>query len=272
MIKSSVHTHTVFCDGSHNMLEMAESAYKYGLETLGFSGHSYVAFDDFGIKSENMPEYRAEALRIKKLYEGKLCILCGIELDSFAPDDFDLSALDYVIGSAHEVLGDDGNEYIVDGTYDRLIDAANYGFGGSFSKLYTAYYNQLVSFLERKKVDIVGHFDLITKFNEKHEIFDDHNKEYIEVSTEMIDRVLALDNVIELNTGAIARGHKTLPYPANHLLKRILEKNGRVIITTDAHSKNTLTHWANEAEAYLKECGFKTVWELGKDGFYERIL
>lgn len=272
MISSCVHTHTVFCDGKNTMHEMAESAYQAGLDTLGFSGHSYVELDDFGIKSETMGQYRSEAHRVKKLFEGKLAILCGIELDSCAPESFDLSGLDYIIGSAHEVKGDDGVVYIIDGTHERLVQAADYGFDGSIERLYTAYYDQFVTFLEKKKPTIVGHFDLITKFNEKHRIFDDNSSKYKDVAISMLDRVLKHDMVIELNVGAIARGYRTLPYPAGFLLERILQKNGRVIITTDAHSKATLTHWTSEAEQYLQAIGFKTVLELGVNGFYERKL
>lgn len=272
MIRSCVHTHTVFCDGDNTMHEMAEKAYSLGIDTIGFSGHSYVAFDNFGIESKNMPAYRAEAKRVADMYSGKLNVLCGIELDSCAPADFDLSGLDYVIGSAHEVLGEDGKEYIIDGSHDRLIEAAEKGFSSDYKRLYTAYYTQFVKFLSEKKPDIVGHFDLITKFNEQHSIFDDKSVDYKDVAIDMIDSVLALDCIIEVNTGAIARGHRSLPYPAAFLLERINQKNGKVIITTDAHSASTLVHWATEAENYLKTFGFSYVYELGANGFYERKL
>lgn len=219
-----------------------------------------------------MDAYRAEVRRVKRLYDGKMAVLCGLELDSFAPPDFDLSGLDYLIGSAHEVRGGDGAEYIIDGTADRLSLAAAKGFGGSFYRLYAAYYEQFVGFLLRKKPDVVGHFDLITKFNEKHCVFDDECEKYRNTALSALDAVLEAGLVIELNTGAIARGHRTAPYPARFLLKRILQKKRSVIITTDAHSAEKLLFWADKAEEYLREIGFKSVLELGSSGFYERPL
>lgn len=272
MIRSCVHTHTTFCDGCDTVLEMAENAYSLKLKAIGFSGHSYVAGDDFGIKSEDMHIYRAEVKRVKEIYSGKIDVLCGIELDSFTPKGFDLTGLDYIIGSAHQVMGDDGAEYIIDGSHERLVDAATAGFGGDYIKLYTAYYNQFVRFLTEVNPDIIGHFDLITKFNELYCVFDDKCNAYKEVAISAIDKALELDRVIEVNTGAITRGHRTLPYPSDFLLKRILQKKGKVIITTDAHSVSTLVYWTNEAEEYLKTLGFKTVCELGSNGLYERTL
>lgn len=37
---SSVHVHTKLCDGKNTPEELALSAWKAGLKTLGFSGHS----------------------------------------------------------------------------------------------------------------------------------------------------------------------------------------------------------------------------------------
>ena len=46
---SCVHTHSDFCDGKNTMEEMAEAAYRAGIRCFGFSGHSFVPLDGFGI-------------------------------------------------------------------------------------------------------------------------------------------------------------------------------------------------------------------------------
>ena len=40
-LKSSVHVHSKLCDGKNTLEEMAVTAWKAGLQTLGFSGHSH---------------------------------------------------------------------------------------------------------------------------------------------------------------------------------------------------------------------------------------
>ena len=41
-LKSSVHVHSKLCDGKNTLEEMAVTAWRAGLQTLGFSGHSPV--------------------------------------------------------------------------------------------------------------------------------------------------------------------------------------------------------------------------------------
>jgi len=272
MIRSTVHTHTDFCDGVDSMERMAEEAFKLGIKCLGFSGHSYVELDNFGIPPTKMAEYISESRRIKSLYNEKLDVLCGLEVDSLTTSISYRNDLDYTIGSAHSVRGEDGVDYIVDESAERLKKAALMGFGGSYEKLCAAYFCQFSTFIYKTSPHIVGHFDLVTKFNEKGGFFDDNSRVYRNASLEALDTVLESGAIIEVNTGAISRGYRTAPYPSVPLLKRILEKKGRVIITTDAHAADTLISYTEEAEELLRSVGFTSVCELSALGFYERSL
>ena len=51
MFPSTVHTHTTYCDGKNTPEQMIQSAIRQGLSVIGFSGHSYVPFDNFGNKA-----------------------------------------------------------------------------------------------------------------------------------------------------------------------------------------------------------------------------
>ena len=44
-LKSSVHVHSKLCDGKNTPEEVAVTAWKAGLQTLGFSGHSHTPHD-----------------------------------------------------------------------------------------------------------------------------------------------------------------------------------------------------------------------------------
>ena len=52
MLSSSTHNHTTWCDGKNTPEEMAQAAWEQGFTDLGFSGHTYVDFADFGIRDE----------------------------------------------------------------------------------------------------------------------------------------------------------------------------------------------------------------------------
>lgn len=272
MIESSVHVHTTFCDGMHSVEQLTKAAVDKGLKCIGFSGHSYTKHDDFGISPKDFSVYINEIERVKSLYQGKIDVLRGVELDAFSDDYVKPYALDYVIGSSHAVKGEDGVIYIIDGNVKNFEHNVKTAFNGDYVKMCKEYYKQLADFICRVKPDIVGHFDLVTKYNEKFNYFDTESKEYRNSALTALELVLETEAVVEVNTGAIIRGHRTLPYPADFLLKRILERKGKVIITTDAHSDTALTAYADDAKELLKSIGFKTVVELCKDGFYEKAI
>ena len=72
-----------------------------------------------------------------------------------------------------------------------------------------------------------------------------------------------------MNTGAIKRGWKSIPYPAPFLLERLNELGGKVIITSDAHNKDDLDSAFNDALTIVKKAGFKKLSKLTEDGFVE---
>ena len=263
---SSVHTHTTFCDGRDTPEAMARAAAEQGLTTLGFSGHSYAPQEDFGIAPEALPAYIAEIRRLQHAYAGRLEVLCGIEIDPDAPPT-DLSPFDYVIGSCHSVRSADERAYVVDGTPENLAEAIEKSFGGDALACVAAYYEQLTRFVLALKPTIVGHFDLITKFCEKQPLFDAESAAYREIACAALDRVLEAGLMLEVNTGAMARGWRTSPYPADFLLERIAQAGGRVTLTADAHAKEQLTFGFDEALERIRRAGFAQIWTLTGEGF-----
>ena len=54
---------------------------------------------------------------------------------------------------------------------------------------------------------------------------------------------------MEVNTGAMARGYRPIPYPAPALLRTLRELGGRVILTSDCHDAARLIYGYAEALA-----------------------
>ena len=73
--------------------------------------------------------------------------------------------------------------------------------------------------------------------------------------------------MLEVNTGAMARGWRTSPYPADFLLERIAQAGGRVTLTADAHAKEQLTFGFDEALERIRRAGFAQIWTLTGEGF-----
>lgn len=267
MFKSNCHTHTTFCDGKNSAEEMTLAAINKGFVSLGFSGHSPMNFEnDWAMSEEGVKEYIKEIKRIKEAYEDKIDILCGIELDR----DFvgvDLEKLDYIIASVHQFHGKD-KVYAIDLSPEELTECVNTIFNGSWNAMAEEYFNNLSDFAVSDDFDIVGHFDLITKFNSKTPLFDENNEEYQKFAIKAVDKILdnKPDILFEVNTGAMYRKGNKTPYPAKFILKHICERGGRVTITSDAHCVESLDFAFNDAVNYCKECGFDKIYYLTSVG------
>ena len=67
--------------------------------------------------------------------------------------------------------------------------------------------------MEQTGADIIGHFDLVTKFNELGGYLDLSDPRYVRAWKAAVDALLSYDRPFEINTGAISRGYRTTPYP-----------------------------------------------------------
>ena len=264
-IKANLHTHTQLCDGTHTPEELVLAALEQGLDTIGFSGHCYTPFDDgYTMSQEGTRQYLAEIERLKHVYGDRITVLAGIEQELYAPPAE--GTYDFRIGSAHYVCLD-GAYCCVDDSIERLESAVREHCGGDWYRFARAYYEEVATLPEVTACDVVGHFDLITKFNERFPRFEEHHPRYLRHALAALDALLERDVIIEVNTGAMARGYRRLPYPAPILLRRIAEKRGRVTLSSDAHDKKDLTHGFVEAAHILLASGIGTVEVLGADGW-----
>ena len=255
------HTHSTFCDGKNTLEEMALSAIDKGFSALGFSGHSFTSFDlDYCIKDENA--YINECRRLQKKYEDKIEILCGIERDFYADNQY--PDLDYIIGSVHYVKA--GEEYIAVDLFDGQLEAVNRHFGGDYLKFAESYFENVSKLPQVHKTDIIGHFDLIKIFNADGKLFDENCERYKKAAIKAVDELIKYDVLFEINTGAIFRGRRQEPYPSKFILEYIASKGGKIILNGDSHEINALGYRFKESAELAKKCGFKSIFTFTKDG------
>ena len=256
--KFNLHTHTNFCDGKNSAEEMVEAAISLGCEGIGFSGHSFIEGEDYWTMTQKgVYDYVREIGRIKEKYKDKIEVLLGIEYDVLS--DVDISLFDYVIGSVHFVSGKDGI-IPVDLYKDELKNAIDRNFDGDVYSFCEDYYNKLSTVYEKTNCDIVGHFDLVMKFNENGELFDVNNKRYKEMAFACLDTLVKKDLIFEINTGAISRGYRTKPYPYDYILRRMVELGAKITLTTDCHSTGAILCFYDEAVEYARSCGVRELY------------
>lgn len=251
------HVHTTFCDGNHTPEEMVIAAIEKGLDTIGFSAHSYTFFDaSYCMKKENIDLYKAEINALKEKYSNKIKILCGVEQDYYS--DMPTAGFDYVIGSVHYLKV--GEEYFsIDDDADILKAACDKYYGGDFYLLCNNYFKTVAKVAKKTNADIIGHFDLVTKFNEKYNFFNENDSKYIAAYRTAVDSLIKDNITFEINTGAISRGYKSTPYPSRQILKYIAEKNGKVILSSDSHSTKGLCFEFEKWSAFTRNMGLNLV-------------
>lgn len=249
MILKDLHVHTVFSDGKNTPEEMVQAAIEKGMTCIGFSDHSYALEDaDFCVARENIPDYKKTINALKDKYKDKIQVLCGIEQDLYA--DEPAEGYDYVIGSVHRVKAAD-TFVTVDHNTEVLIDGVNRYFGGDYYSLAEEYFKALSALADMNRIDIIGHFDLLTKFNQGGKFFDESHPRYVAAWKAAADRLLSKKIPFEINTGAISRGYRTQPYPAEPIREYIREKGGSFILSSDSHKAENLCFGFEEWEKCL---------------------
>lgn len=257
-----LHIHTPYCDGASPARESVEAALALGLETIGFSGHAHTPFDEsYCMSVENTARYVSEIRALQAEYRGRIKILLGVEQDLYADP---LSAdYDYVIGSVHYLrLGD---SFIpVDEGNDHLRKAADMWFGGDPLAVAEAYFEAVGDMAETVKPDIVGHFDLIMKYQERDPFHDPSSPRYVRAWRQAADRLLAAGSIFEINTGAIARGLRSVPYPDAEILRYLRDSGGRFVFSSDSHRAGTLAYGFAECRALADALGLRFGGDLPK--------
>ena len=237
---TDLHTHTNFCDGKHSPEDMVLSAIEKGLDTIGILAHSYTEFDkDCSIGEERQSEFISEVNRLKEKYKDKIKVLCGVEVDYYATSVAD--GYDYILGSLHYFNLDDGF-YSLDISPSGFIELVEKKFSGDYLLICEEYYRLLADVPRKTKCDVISHFDLITKFNEGDKLFDTSHPRYVKAYRDAIDKLVEYGIPFEINTGAISRGYRTTPYPSPNILAYIKEKGGKLILSSDSHSKENIAY------------------------------
>jgi histidinol-phosphatase (PHP family) len=88
--------------------------------------------------------------------------------------------------------------------------------------------------------DIVGHLDLVRKFNVKAPYFDEEAAWYRAELVATADAVAASGKIAEVNTGAISRGWLDDAYPSAFFRQLLRERGVRFVLSADAHAADAV--------------------------------
>jgi len=242
---SSLHNHTIFCDGKDDIETMCRAAYEKKLCALGFSAHAPIAKktgieSDWHLKDDKFNEYVEQVLAAKKRWQGKLEVLLGFEIDYIkglrSALDSDIKAVnpDYLIGSVHYLIPANGAKpFTVDGPQEEFSQGLNEGFGGDAQALMNSYYDAVAEMIALGGFEILGHADLVKKNCLEKNLWLQEIENCRQ--REIASAAAKADIIAETNTGGINRKKINETYPSVTFLRYFREYNVPVIITADAH-------------------------------------
>ncbi len=257
MITTNFHTHTTFCDGKDTPEEMVIAAIDKGFTALGFSGHSFFEPEkEINMSVEAQKEYIKQITALKHKYKDKIKIFCGIEQDIFSPEP--VYPYDYRIGSVHNIFKD-GKYYDIDASAESTKNTVDTVYGGDFDAFAEDYFSLFSTVLEKTNADIIGHIDLISKFSET--LGYTQSERFLKACENAIIKLVPYNKPFEINTGAMARGARSVPYPTKEILELIKKHGGKIAFSSDCHNKDYL------------DFGFDKAVELALNtGFYEHAV
>lgn len=278
---ANYHTHTTLCDGSNTPEEVAEEAKLKGFLHLGFSGHM-----DPGV-SMDFPVYDKAIRALQDQYRDRMEILRGVEADNII-DPACAPGVEYRIGSTHfipapgstlwdhtvsigevEENGRRGSELIgVDGSVQALHEACLLFYHDDFYQLSSDYYRFESTVAGRLRPAFIGHFDLVTRFNDLPaeqggHFLDETSEAYLKPAFAAMEAIACSpegrDLPFEVNLGALNRGRKAQPYPRRELLRHLRELDVEILLSSDAHQKEKLDGAFAEGLAFACACGYDHV-------------
>jgi histidinol-phosphatase (PHP family) len=265
---SSLHVHTLFCDGEDEIETYCRAAWEGKFAALGFSAHAPVSAtagvcSDWHLPEDRLDEYLEAVRSAARRWAGKLPVYLGLEVDyiqdRMGPADSiyrDLG-LDYIIGSVHYVSPPGGGEpFTVDGPKDEFDRDVYSRFGGDGEALMETYWETVRAMILAGGFDILGHMDLIKKNNRQPEWFSPAGTRYREKARSLAACIAASGIVVEVNTGGINRGKTTDTYPSQEILTLLNEGRVPVTITADAHRVSDLGGHYDDARQTLVKAGY----------------
>ena len=265
---SSLHTHTVFCDGADDIETMCKTAYEKGLDSIGFSSHAPLSKKlgkqtSWHMRDERLNEYMDAVAAARKRWEHKLNVFLGLEVDyikgrSCALDaDIRTLGLDYIIGSVHYVIPDNGTPpFIIDGSPEEYVRGLAEGFNGDGEALMHTYWDAVAEMIALGGFDILGHADLIKMNISKLSWFTDDNADWLCRLQETAAAAGRSGCVVEINTGGLNRGKYPHTFPSGDFLRMLHENQVPVVISADAHRACELYGNYDTARQILLDSGY----------------
>lgn len=273
MYLSNYHSHCTFCDGRSSMEDFIKFALAKGVKKYGFSSHAPLPFDTFwNMKLDDLPEYKAEFLRLKEKYRAEIDLYIGLEVD-YIHNFFELNnklystdGFDYLIGSIHYMDSlPTGGFWCIDGNFTDFYAGLKILFDGEIRPAVERFFELSEAMIEKGGFDIVGHFDKITFNASKCADFEITDKWYKNRVGEVLELIKRKGLILEINTKSLRE--RGFVYPDFQFFSLINELQIPVTVNSDCHYPTNILDGFEQTFKVLKEAGFRSTQQLTASGW-----
>jgi histidinol-phosphatase (PHP family) len=248
------------------MQEVVEAAIDAGLSDVGISSHAPLPFaTDWNMPVASLTNYVREVRNLRHQYEDRISVWLGAEIDYIPGDEVREfqrkeilpAGFDYFVGSVH-FLGAGYPPRSFDGTrkvFEQILDE---DYQGDIRVMVQDYYSRLPGLLEMPLVKIVGHLDVIKRWNSDRPFFTETEPWYRECVESALQAIAGSGVVVELNTAGWRKGLPD-PYPSPWILEGCRDLNIPLTVSADTHTPRDVAWGYDRAEKLLESLNIRAV-------------
>lgn len=261
-MKTNYHTHCNYCDGKGELKEYVLEAINRGFTSLGFSSHAPLKEDsDWTMRESDLNSYLKKVEELKEEFKGKINIYLGMEIDYYPDEDrfkyYSKCNLDFSIGAVHLLYKEDRDDYFSVDCSPKDFEYVMNDIYGSAEAFGRAYFKAVRDLIVQGGFNLLAHLDLFKKYNRGDRFFSENEEWYKKEVLSTLDLLSTTDIIIEVNTGAMARGVQNTPYPSLWILKECNKRNIKICLNSDSHSPDKLDFYFTEALELIKSAGYR---------------
>jgi histidinol-phosphatase (PHP family) len=256
-----------FCRHAKGELDaVVERAIAAGFSHYGLSEHCprYRTEDLFPGEEDLGPEglvaafeaYTAHARELRERVRGRIDLLVGFETERLPPGDWAERmrglrariAPDYIVGSVHDVQG-----HVIDFSADKTRAVAS-ELGGT-ETLQELYFDAVIDVVRTLRPEVVGHIDLIRKFDGPRAAFSPRVMRRID---DALEAVRSVDGVLDINCATHRRGLGPV-YPLPEILARACQLGIGVTLGDDSHGAHDVGVGLDASMRAIAGAGYREV-------------
>lgn len=262
-----------YCRHAKGTLQpVVERAIEAGFTHYGLSEHCprYRAQDLYGDESDLSPTdlfsmfraYADEAFALRERYADRIQVIVGFETERLPPESWSqrmaelraLAPFEYIVGSVHDVDGVyvDFKPEVTEQLSDML---------GGRDALQARYFDAVTDMVATLRPEVVGHIDLVRKFEGASANISRHAWPHLEAS---LEAVRAAGSVLDVNCGAARRGLSPV-YPLPEILQLACRMGIGVTLGDDGHGAHDVGVGLNLSMAALHAAGYRELRYLARE-------